>query len=66
MKAFIYRNICVKGFFSETGILGARSSTFFKFLLLAEICVFGLIKEGQFAPKILVSEKNPFTHKFLN
>ena len=25
MKAFIYKNLCVKGFFSETSILGANS-----------------------------------------
>ena len=37
---------------------------FFRFILPAEICAFGRFTEGQFVPKILVSEKNSFTQKF--
>ena len=99
MKTFIYRNIYVKGFFSETSILGAnfwpqkwqkghiseRSENSEKLKKLdphfnfwggytsstssnsnsLQRCVFGHLKVGQFALKILVSEKNPFTQKFL-
>ena len=52
MKIANYCN-CIIGYFTKVG------------KKISKVCVFGRFKEGEFAPKILVSEKNPFTHKFL-